>query len=141
MTILMEMASRQTRATATTTIVPSIPVRPILATASTRTAMELADELFDQDNDNFTTCNGDCRDNDNTSNPGATEVIDGLDNDCDGIADNHTDQYDDDGDGYSEDQGDCNDQAQNAGGVADWSRCHRSGAQRRRRARADRQRL
>lgn len=74
------------------------------------------DEAFDVDRDGVSSCAGDCWDNDPTSFPGAVEIVDGLDNDCDGIADNHTDQSDDDGDGFSEDQGDCNDDP-NSGGA------------------------
>jgi hypothetical protein len=44
----------------------------------------------------------DCDDSDPDSYPGATEVIDGRDNDCDGSADEGTDAADDDGDGYCE---------------------------------------
>ncbi len=69
--------------------------------------------LYDQDGDGFGWCADDCDDRDASSNPGATEEVDGLDNDCDGIVDNGTSAYDDDGDGYSEDDGDCNDADEN----------------------------
>jgi hypothetical protein len=36
-------------------------------------------------------------------------VVDGRDNDCDGLVDDETDIWDDDGDGYSEADGDCDD--------------------------------
>ena len=36
------------------------------------------------------------------------EISDGIDNDCDGIVDENTDEYDDD-DGFTENGGDCND--------------------------------
>ncbi len=39
----------------------------------------------DNDGDGFTTCQGDCNDNNASVNPGAVEVCDGLDNDCDGL--------------------------------------------------------
>ena len=43
------------------------------------------DEGFDQDNDGFKTCAGDCNDNNANINPGASEVCeDGIDNDCSG---------------------------------------------------------
>ncbi len=51
----------------------------------------------------------DCNDNDNTVFPGATELVDGKDNDCDGTTDEGTSAFDDDEDGYSEQEGDCND--------------------------------
>jgi len=50
--------------------------------------------------------NLDCDDRDINTNPNATEVCDGYDNDCNGVAD---EGYDGDGDGYSECEGDCND--------------------------------
>ena len=45
------------------------------------------DEGFDLDNDGWTTCDGDCDDDDDTVNPGAEEICDGLDNDCNGFID------------------------------------------------------
>ena len=76
----------------------------------------------------YATVDGDCNDNDNTINPGATEVCDGIDNNCDGQVDEGltTDYYtDNDGDGvgvgnpipfcsnpgagYATVDGDCND--------------------------------
>ena len=55
------------------------------------------------------TRDGDCDDNDATINPGAPEIADGLDNNCDGIKDEGTDLYDNDGDGYCADDTACTD--------------------------------
>ncbi|MEL0454879.1 BspA family leucine-rich repeat surface protein [Flavobacteriaceae bacterium SZ-1-7] len=55
----------------------------------------------------YVTDNTDCDDANNTVYPGAAELCDGLDNNCDGII--PPNEIDDDGDGFSECQGDCND--------------------------------
>ncbi len=65
----------------------------------------------DNDADGFTTCQGDCDDTNANVNPGATELCgDGLDNDCNGQADEDCGNcLDNDGDGFTTCQGDCND--------------------------------
>ena len=64
---------------------------------------------FDADGDGHSVCADDCDDTDPDTYPGATELADGVDNDCDGIVDEETEAYDDDGDGFTELEGDCND--------------------------------
>jgi len=65
----------------------------------------------DADNDGVSTCDGDCDDSDASINPGATEVCDGVDNDCDGAIDEGFDQ---DNDGWTTCAGDCDDNNPNA---------------------------
>jgi hypothetical protein len=60
----------------------------------------------DLDNDSFSCRAGDCNDLDNTVYPGAPELCDGKDNNCDTINDNPPDG---DGDGVNLCQGDCAD--------------------------------
>jgi hypothetical protein len=43
----------------------------------------------DTDGDGYTLCTGDCREADAATRPGASEVCDGLDNDCDMLVDNN----------------------------------------------------
>ena len=63
----------------------------------------------DNDSDGYTEEEGDCDDTQSTISPDGVEVINQLDDDCDGIIDEETDAYDDDGDGFSEQDGDCDD--------------------------------
>ena len=68
------------------------------------------DPCLDVDLDGFSSCDGDCDDDDETSYPEAPEEADGSDNDCDDLIDETTVLYDDDGDGSSEVDGDCDDE-------------------------------
>ncbi len=63
----------------------------------------------DLDGDGYAPEGGDCDDSRDDVHPGAAEVGDGVDNDCDTVIDEDTDARDDDGDGFSERDGDCND--------------------------------
>ena len=59
-------------------------------------------EAYDEDGDGYTTCGGDCDDDDVDVRPGGVETADGIDEDCDGDIDEGTVVYDDDGDCYCE---------------------------------------
>ena len=63
----------------------------------------------DRDHDGFGVAGGDCDDTDPARRPGAPEVANGLDDDCDGTVDEGTSLGDDDHDGYTEAGGDCDD--------------------------------
>ena len=57
----------------------------------------------DADNDGYSLCDGDCDDNNSAVHPNATEICDGIDNNCDGNIDEgvtNTYYQDSDGDGY-----------------------------------------
>jgi hypothetical protein len=64
---------------------------------------------IDNDGDGMTENEGDCDDTDEDTFPGAFELINGIDDDCNGLVDDGTTAYDDDGDGFSEDAMDCDD--------------------------------
>ena len=62
---------------------------------------------IDADDDGVTACDGDCEDAVPTAYPGATEVCDGADSDCDGTL--PPDESDVDGDGFRPCSDDCDD--------------------------------
>ena len=68
-----------------------------------------ATTAIDGDGDGWTPDQGDCDDTDPTIHPGAEEVVDGINQDCDGRIDEDTEVSDDDWDGYTEIEGDCDD--------------------------------
>jgi MYXO-CTERM domain-containing protein len=63
----------------------------------------------DLDQDGWSVADGDCQDHNRATWPGATEIADGADNDCDDLIDEGLWYYDDDGDGVTELDGDCDD--------------------------------
>ncbi len=63
----------------------------------------------DLDEDGVTACDGDCDDANPDTYPGAPELADGADNDCNDLVDDGTALVDDDGDGWAEIDGDCDD--------------------------------
>ncbi len=72
---------------------------------------DFADDYEDHDGDGLSVADGDCDDTNADINPSATEVANGLDDDCDGTADPgfvDTD-WDGDGDGSTIADGDCDD--------------------------------
>ena len=87
--------------------------------------------LIDQDGDSYTPAQGDCNDNDAAINPGATEVCDGVDNNCDGQIDEgvkNTYYADTDGDGYGDLANTVLDCTPPSGYVADNTDCNDSDA-------------
>ncbi|HEU5182450.1 MAG TPA: MopE-related protein [Candidatus Polarisedimenticolia bacterium] len=60
--------------------------------------------LTDLDHDGFSACEGDCNDADASIHPGATEVCDGVDQDCNQVVDDGGDTLCDDGNGCTQDQ-------------------------------------
>ena len=67
------------------------------------------DVICNGDHDSLVDNASDCDDGNFVVYPGAPELPDGVDNDCDLVVDEGTTLYDDDGDGFTEDAGDCND--------------------------------
>ena len=64
---------------------------------------------IDADDDGFTVADGDCDDSNPTVYPGAEEICDGLDSDCDGLLPVDDPDTDQDDDGFSGCAHDCDD--------------------------------
>lgn len=78
---------------------------------SEATGIDVGSECYDDDGDGYcevppcmNTANTevDCDDTSTSVSPGGDEVLNGVDDDCDGFTDEGTNNYDDDGDGFCE---------------------------------------
>ena len=87
----------------------ALEVQDFRGAVDTCHAVVIVSPCRDLDEDGFTTCDDDCDDTDDTVYPGAEEIADGEDNDCNGETDESTSLSDDDQDGWTEIEGDCND--------------------------------
>ena len=59
------------------------------------------DTIYDDDGDGYSECDGDCDDTQVSVHPGAAEICDGLDNNCNGQIDEDATGIDSDGDGIN----------------------------------------
>ena len=80
-----------------------------LATSAEDAVERIGAAMHTTDMDGDGAGDADCDDRDDLVYPGADELPDGVDNDCDGEVDEGTAARDDDGDGFNEWEGDCDD--------------------------------
>ncbi|MBL8618998.1 MAG: putative metal-binding motif-containing protein [Deltaproteobacteria bacterium] len=78
-------------------------------TERTRELEVFTPDQLDDDDDGFSEDEGDCDDANDAIFPGATELPNGVDDDCNGVIDDGTVNFDDDLDGFTEVAGDCDD--------------------------------
>ena len=91
------------------TVLVRINVADARGGLSTRAVPVRVGAAEDADGDGFAVVQGDCNDQDADIFPGAPELPDSIDNDCDDLIDEGSEDVDDDGDGFSDLGGDCND--------------------------------
>lgn len=94
-----------------------LPCEPGFVRGEEGACVDRPDE--DTDLDGFTPAEGDCDDTSAEIHPGAVEVENAVDDNCDGRIDEGTAAFDDDGDGFSEQDGDCDDTTSEVGPDAD----------------------
>lgn len=96
---------------------PTSSATPVATPTVSPECVERPEFCIDNDADGLSELDGDCDDADAQTYPGAPEICDAKDNDCDQVVDEDYDQdgdgtsdcVDDDGDSQTENEGDCED--------------------------------